>query len=716
VLILATGLVVAAVLAVATLVFAQQSNQNATLATQREAQASANADRADQLAQQQHSGALTAQSKQLGSQADAIVSRSGDPELAALLALNGLASDYTTDADVGLQRAQRMLSPITISAGGPVTGLAVEPDGKSLISTVGNDIVSWNLSDRSQLAKLAMTGSAVNPTDSQTLELSSDGALLRVNGGMYDAAPPSALDVACASLDGPLSPDGQWVYGSGSSSSGTQIVRDSTRDCHEEPVVQLDIDRYVDLAVSPDGKTIALLEPASNGWLLHVVHTATSTDAFTPASVPAGTLVFSPDGTRLGIAGDDGTVRIYDVASGRVTAAFTPGPVLRARFSADGSQILTSGSDGTVRIWDAATGSEVRRYSLSAAIEDAVFSPDGSEVYAASLDGTIRGWPATLATEPATYSEGSEIVSLAFSADGRFLAIGSSTGIQVRDLETGQTSLDLALPGTLRVAISPDGRSVLVSTTDGPTLVDVATGTSHPLLDQIGVFNSAAAFTANGREVLAPEMGSVFALWDASTGDETRMVGRGTVATMTPDGSEVAEWWQGSDHVIDASTGNTIAVISQRSDDSRDKDLALSPDGTHLFTADADNIVRMWNAHTGQLIKQFAGHDGFVRSVQVTPDGSSLVTASEDGTARLWDIESGTVAREFPSHDGTIATTATVSPDGRTIALGSVDGTVELTPLSLPTVEAQVCQRLTRDLTPSERTSFGIQGSAATCP
>jgi WD40 repeat protein len=69
--------------------------------------------------------------------------------------------------------------------------------------------------------------------------------------------------------------------------------------------------------------------------------------------------------------------------------------VTSAAFSPDGSRILTASQDGTAKLWDARTGSEV--LSLKANTEplnSAAFSPDGSRVVAASHDGTARIWDA----------------------------------------------------------------------------------------------------------------------------------------------------------------------------------------------------------------------------------------------------------------------------------------------------------------------------------
>jgi WD40 repeat protein len=56
--------------------------------------------------------------------------------------------------------------------------------------------------------------------------------------------------------------------------------------------------------------------------------------------------------------------------------------------------------DGTVRIWDSASGTEVIVVGVHlTGVESVAWSPDGTRVDSASMDGTCRIWDATVSIE-----------------------------------------------------------------------------------------------------------------------------------------------------------------------------------------------------------------------------------------------------------------------------------------------------------------------------
>ena len=66
--------------------------------------------------------------------------------------------------------------------------------------------------------------------------------------------------------------------------------------------------------------------------------------------------------------------------------------------------------------------------------------------------------------------------------------------------------------------------------------------------------------------------------------------------------------------------------------------IAFDTSGKRLAAAGRDGAVGVWDVTTGELLREFDGHDNLVIGVAFTPDGAKLVTTSADGTALIWDL------------------------------------------------------------------------------
>jgi WD40 repeat protein len=121
-------------------------------------------------------------------------------------------------------------------------------------------------------------------------------------------------------------------------------------------------------------------------------------------------MVFSLDGRRLASASEENTVTVWDAATGRELLCvkghlgkvrgvpqswqtFSP----KVALGPSGQRLAIASEDGTVKVWDVATGRELLCLEgHTGAILGMTFSPDGQRLATASRDQTVRVWDTTI--------------------------------------------------------------------------------------------------------------------------------------------------------------------------------------------------------------------------------------------------------------------------------------------------------------------------------
>ncbi|WP_436535424.1 nSTAND1 domain-containing NTPase [Actinoplanes sp. HUAS TT8] len=514
--------------------------------------------------------------------------------------------------------------------------------------------------------------------------LDESGTVLR-QAKRWDAATGRAVGVSLAGdpsdvSDLAFSPNGKLLATIGHSGTELRLWNSTSGQPagRRLPIKRIDVSS---MAFSPDGTLLAAGQTnAETGDSLRIWDVTTGKPigvSLGPAAGSVSDVTFSPDGKFLAAATDQtgsrdkiGQVLLWNTATRKIAdiRIADAGSFVRTAFSPDGKLLAVSSDNGSVRLWNPATGRSAGAPLADTAglVYKAAFSPSGKSLATAGVGTSARLWNWATGT-PTGVPLGSDAyptIDVAFSRDGKLLATasvgaGDSSGpVRLRDPATGRpvgAPLADEMNAVTEVAFSPDGRLIAAVIDDYNTniagdqlqLRDVATGRSvaAPLARDAHQVNH-VAFSPDGRLLAtAPATGPV-QFWDLST---KKPVGSslGTdedsveEMTFSPDGKlfavVTAKEFGGASQarLWDLASGKPGGTLGGGTD--AEVHVAFSPDGSLVATASSDrNLdigwVRLWNPATGIPVGvPITADSGVVNDVEFSPDGKLLAIADDAG-------------------------------------------------------------------------------------
>jgi WD40 repeat protein len=289
------------------------------------------------------------------------------------------------------------------------------------------------------------------------------------------------------------------------------------------------------------------------------------------------------------------------------------------------------------------------------------------------------------------------VLGVAFSPDGKRLAtVSVDTTARVWDAVTGKLlGVSYGRPGHVApvtgIAFSPDGKRLATASADktakvweAESGVELFSLPSHVAIGiNVGLNKSHLITATRDRKVVR--------IWDTTTkqslppllglNGQPIYTDRDIAAALSPDGSHLATANEdGTTKVWDASTGKRLYTLEGHT--APVMTAAFSQDGNRLATGSADKTARVWDTKSGKQLFDLSDHEGPVIAIAFSPDQSSsrLVTASEDeekGTIRIWDSSTGEQRRSIPHQGGPILAVA-LSADGTRLATASADTMVRI--------------------------------------
>jgi|GEM_PF-4008310 len=271
----------------------------------------------------------------------------------------------------------------------------------------------------------------------------------------------------------------------------------------------------------------------------------------------AAGVIVTPDGKTLISVGNDNSVRLWDVATGKLlkTLEGHTGWVGSVLVTPDGTQAITAGGDNIIRVWDLKTQKEVKKLEgHTVAIRGLALTADGQTLISGSSDKTCRAWDLTTGKQIRKYGdEKASVESVGVTPNGKYVLAGNDKGIiSVFDAKTGDVVNTYEKhEGTMvyTIIVAPDGKTAISGARDKDIHVwDIASGKEIRRLKGHTEQIYQIAFSSDAKYLVSASYDKTVRVWDFNTGKELKKFEGHTDgiqgACFTPDGRFVfsASW------------------------------------------------------------------------------------------------------------------------------------------------------------------------------
>ena len=369
------------------------------------------------------------------------------------------------------------------------------------------------------------------------------------------------------------------------------------------------------IAFSPDGRTLA---SGSDDQTIKLwdIETGRCIKTFQGYKNLVWSVAFSPTGHQVASASEDGIVRLWQVPQAQTSSEAIAvqsigsqsltcqeilgheGRAWSVAFSPVGQLMASGGDDQTIRLWNVATGRCLKILrERSGQVRQVLFSPQGNLLATNSSDNTVKLWDVSqLYSEPLSEKQLSEKRSFSPTVSRLHTLQGHNRRVY----------------GT---AFSPNGQHLITGSEDQTVrLWDIKTGECLQVLSGHDRFVLTVAYVAGKRvgKKLLPDLiasGSddqTIRIWNAFTGECLQVLTghTGWVQTLafSPDGTWLAS----------GSTDQTIKLwemptgaCHQTLEGHRKglESISFSPDGQTLVSGSEDETIKLWHVPTGTCLQ-----------------------------------------------------------------------------------------------------------------
>lgn len=259
-------------------------------------------------------------------------------------------------------------------------------------------------------------------------------------------------------------------------------------------------------------------------------------------------------------------------------------------------------------------------------VEACELSPDGRLAVSGSKFGyKVMLWNVADGTLRWEREHDSEVECVTFSPDGKRIATGGEDYyLRVWDVETGYqlAAVEMPISGFDGITWSPDGSMIVGGDERG-----------------YAIFFDADTYEVTDSLDLGSTINSL-----QFTSDSKRLLVGGNIQTPNPEGPG-GNRYTGFAKIIDVATREVVRDVGEQPGSI--KSVRFSPDEKYFATGGFDNKARLFEAATGELVREFE-NPLKIEAVAFTPDGQYLVTGGHQHAVNFYRMRDGELALSLP--------------------------------------------------------------------
>jgi WD40 repeat protein len=386
----------------------------------------------------------------------------------------------------------------------------------------------------------------------------------------------------------------------------------------------------------------------------------------------------SSDGKLLASSADDGTVRIWNVADGRLAFRINSDAHLipSVSFSPSGELLAFGSDDGTIEVWDVPHRQQTVKFRAhDGVVTHVAFAQEGGSLYSSSMDSSIRRWDPVTGALRKSFQTERPVVAMDISPKGNLMAfVEDLPRVVVRDIATDEFLLVSHPKNAVQaVRFSLDNRMLGVCEADEVRLFELSKS-QFPIRS----FNhsrllNAIAFHPGGEFLIGVGSGNHIRCWNLKTGELDREYLADSDANfcvaISPDGNTLCSGGHGHRVQLWDFTGKSASRIPPPFPWMAA--IAVNQTASLLAGGEANGEIRLLKAR-GEVVQKMAGHRGAVGVLSPLRENHLASGGYGDATVRLWDWRSGKMLwnLEMKQKDWMEVNVLSISRDGSHLAVG----------------------------------------------